>query len=328
MGGINDASLNWVVVGPYGWHAAAVLTDDVRRGIETRGGEQGRAWVTALPAIVERLCDAWSLTIGPVLEGGKGALVVRVIQDGEDAVLKIAPPGSGFASQIATIEAAAGHGYVRLLAHDPGLNAALLEPLGEMLLLRPSAVEEKLDILAATLVEAWKVPKPPATSWHKAAALIDDISRDWARLGRPCSAEVRDTAVAYARRRREATDATVLCHGDPHPANALAVPRPRPGAESGYVFVDPDGFVCEPAYDLGVTVRSFTDEVLAADDPVALLRGWCARLADRTGVDAQAIWEWALVERVSSGLFLSVCGHQDEGRAHLDSAERLIWPGR
>jgi streptomycin 6-kinase len=47
------------------------------------------------------------------------------------------------------------------------------------------------------------------------------------------------------------------------------------------------------------------------------------RLASITGVDAQAILEWAFVERVSSGLFLIVCGHHDEGRAHLDSAERL-----
>jgi streptomycin 6-kinase len=300
-----------------------VPTDDVRRWIDSRG-EQGRAWVAALPAIVERLCDTWPLTIGPILEGGKGALVLRVTRDGDEAVLKIAPPDSEFASEIATIEAAAGRGYVRLLAHDLDVNAALLEPLGDMLGMRPLPVEEKLDILAATLVEAWTVPKPPATAWHKAAALIDDITADWARLDRPCSVELRDTALMYAHRRRDAAAATVLCHGDPHPANALAVRRQRPGAESGYVFVDPDGFICEPAYDLGVTVRSFTDEVLAADDPVALLRGWCARLADRTGVDAQSIWEWAFVERVSSGLYLIVCGHHDEGRAHLESAERLI----
>jgi streptomycin 6-kinase len=143
-----------------------VLTDDVRRGIESRGGEQGRAWVAALPAIVERLCDRWSLAVGPVLGGGKGSLVLRVTRDGDDAVLKIAPPDSKFASEIATIEAAAGRGYVRLLAHDLDVNAALLEPLGEMLLTRSLAVEEKLDILAATLVEAWKAPKPPATSWQ------------------------------------------------------------------------------------------------------------------------------------------------------------------
>jgi len=270
-----------------------VITDDVRRGIENGGGPEGRAWIGARPAIVDRVCAAWSLTTGPVLEGGKAALVMRVRRSGKDAVLKIAPPGVEFASEIATIAAAGGRGYVRLLAHDLSVNAALLEPLGDTLQASPSSVADKLDVLAATLIQAWRTPKPPATGRHKAADLIEDIAADWERLGHPCSGALKDTAIEYARRRLDATGAqTVLCHGDPHPA--------------------------------GVTVRSFTGEVLASDDPVTLLRAWCARLAGSTGADAQAIWEWALIERVSSGLFLMICGHNDEGRAHLDSAEHLI----
>jgi streptomycin 6-kinase len=307
------------------WDADAVITDEVRRGIENGGGPETRAWVEALPEIVGRVSAVWSLTAGPVLWGGKSAFVMRVQRGGGDAVLKIAPPGRQFARQIATIAAAGGRGYVRLLAHDLSVNAALLEPLGGTLLESSCSMEEKLDVLAATLVEAWKTPKPPATGWHKAAQLTQDITAHWERLGRPCSATVTRTAIEYAGRRQAGTGMeTVLCHGDPHPANALAVAQQRAGAESGYVFVDPDGFICDPAYDLGVTVRSFTGELLASDDPVAVLRGWCARLAGATGVDARAIWEWAFIERVSSGLFLMIGGHLDEGRAHLDSAERLI----
>ena len=57
---------------------------------------------------------------------------------------------------------------------------------------------------------------------------------------------------------------------------------------------------------------------------MTLLRGWCARLARATGADARAIWEWVFIERVSTGLFMMICGHLDQGRAHIDSAERLI----
>jgi streptomycin 6-kinase len=301
-----------------------VITDDVRATALSRGAP-GRAWIEALPGIVERIRVAWSLEIGEPLEGGKGALVLRVTRDGADAVLKIAPPGSGFATQIATIVAARGMGYVRLLDADIDLDAALLEPLGGTLGTAPMPVAEKIDILAATLLRAWTAPKPAPTGWHKARHLSEDIPAFWTELGRPCSTALMETAVAYAHQRLADTDAeTVLCHGDPHPGNALAVRTPRPGAGSGYVLVDPDGFVCDPAYDLGVTVRSFTDEMLAAGDPVALLRGWCARLAAATGVDRQRIWEWSFVERVSSGLFLMKYGHPGEARAHLDSAERLI----
>lgn len=89
------------------------------------------------------------------------------------------------------------------------------------------------------------------------------------------------------------------------------------------MFVDPDGFLCEPAYDLGVTMRGWPELVLRAGDPRVLVRGWAARLAALSGVDEQSIWEWAFVERVTSGLYLMRYGHDAEGRDYLASAELL-----
>jgi streptomycin 6-kinase len=302
-----------------------VLTDDVRRSAEARG-PAGAAWIESLPGIVARLRDTWSLTIGESLPGGKAALVLRVSAGDTTAVLKIAPPDSGFAAEVATLAAADGHGYVRLLAADLDRNAALLEALGRPLAYATDSPEEQLDLLAATLAEAWRVSQPPPTGRHRAAALAEYCEELWAYLGQPCPRPLLDRVLDYAHHRLAGDAPTVLCHGDPHVGNALAVPVPRPGATSGYVFVDPDGFSCEPAYDLGVTVRSYPAHVLAAADPVALVRGWCDRLAAATGVDRQAIWEWGFFERVSTGLHMIRYGHPEEGRAHLASAERLL-PG-
>jgi streptomycin 6-kinase len=302
---------------------AVVLTDDVRRTAEARG-PAGAAWIASLPGIVAHLRDAWSLTIGESMPGGKAALVLRVVVGGTDAVLKIAPPDDGFAAEVAAIAGAAGHGYVRLLAADLGRNAALLEALGRPLAHATDSPEEQLDLLAATLVEAWRAPKPPSTGRHRAAGLAEYSELLWAELGRPCPRALLDRVQDHARRRLAGDVPTVLCHGDPHVGNALAVPVPRPGAASGYVFVDPDGFAGEPAYDLGVTIRSYTARVLGAGDPVRLLRGWCDRLAAATDVDSQAIWEWGFIERVSTGLHMIRYGHPEEGRAHLASAERLL----
>ena len=49
-------------------------------------------------------------------------------------------------------------------------------------------------------------------------------------------------------------------------------------------------------------------------------------LAERSGVDAQRIWEWGFLERVSTGLYLlDVVGAPDwVARPYLDSAERLV----
>ena len=306
------------------------FSEDMRRTAEA-DGEAGRAWLAALPGHVATISRVWSLTIGNVLDGGKGAFVARVrTGDGMPAVLKIAPPGPNFANQVRTIGAADGHGYVRLYAYDLDHNAALMEPLGPTLATVSPSVEHSVDVLASMLREAWLVPTSAATTVavgdDKASQLIQLITNLWAELGEPCSRRLRDQAVRYAEQRAAAFDAntSVVCHGDPHAANALAVPMARAGAECGFVFIDPDGFLCDRGYDLGVVIRCWPEVLLASDDPVAQLRVYVDRLAVATGVDDQEIWEWGFIERVSSGLYLQRKGHEEEGRKYLDSGEALL----
>ncbi len=315
-----------------GLHTAAVIqfSEDMRRTAEA-DGERGRAWLAALPGHIATISGAWSLTIGDVLDGGKGAYVARVrTGDGMPAVLKIAPPVPDFANQVRTIVAAEGHGYVRLYAYNLDHNAALMEPLGPTLVTVSPSVERSVDVLASMLRETWLVPASAATAVaagnDKASQLIRLITNLWVELGEPCSRRLRDLAVRYAEQRAAAFDAgtSVVCHGDPHAGNALAVPAARSGAEAGFVFIDPDGFLCDREYDLGVVIRGWPEVLLASDDPVTQLRGYANRLAAATGVDDQVIWEWGFVERVSSGLFLQWKGHEGEGRTFLDSGEALL----
>ena len=74
--------------------------------------------------------------------------------------------------------------------------------------------------------------------------------------------------------------------------------------------------LAEAEYDLGVLMR---------EDPVDLVRGdpfersrW---LAARTGLDATAIWEWGVAERVSTGLLCTKIGLQPVGREMLAAAD-------
>ncbi|MBV1855240.1 aminoglycoside phosphotransferase family protein [Catellatospora tritici] len=306
------------------------LPERVQRTARSKGAE-GRRWLDRLPDDVLHLCGTWSLTLGGALDGGSLAYVARVrTGDGGDAVLKVSPPGPDVDAQVKTLLAADGHGYARLYAHDLARGALLLEPLGAPLSAAGLPVAQVLDLSATVLSQAWRTPLPEsavvAPGEDKASGLIELITVLWSELGRPCSQELVERALRYARRRAEAfdPDRSVVCHGDPHPGNVLAVPSPRAGAECGYVLVDPDGFVDDPAYDLGVVIREWTAEVLTAADPVGLLRGYCARLAAATGVDAQRIWEWGFVERVSSGLYLMRHGHEEYGREFLASGERLL----
>jgi len=63
------------------------------------------------------------------------------------------------------------------------------------------------------------------------------------------------------------------------------------------------------------------------EDPDELMRGdprdRSRRLAEMTGCDEVAIWEWGVVERVSTGLLATRIGMQPVGRQMLEAADRI-----
>jgi streptomycin 6-kinase len=292
-------------------------------------GEPGRAWSAALPGLIADLEREWSITVGRPIPGGSSSYVAWAVRaDGSDAVLKIALLADGWDQQVATLARAEGRGYARLFAADLPRRAILLEPLGRALSTSGRSPPEQLRVLADTLPVAWQdagqVRPPPGAD--KASQLAAYIAEAWSRRDRPCSERVIEQALTYAERRAaEADRDLVIVHGDPHPANLLAVTSARPGAESGYVFVDPDGFVADRAYDLGVAMRDWP-QLLSGAEARTVAEGWCAVLAERSGVDAVRIWQWAFIERVSTGLYLlDVVGSAESmWRSFLGSAERLV----
>ena len=63
---------------------------------------------------------------------------------------------------------------------------------------------------------------------------------------------------------------------------------------------------------------------MVGPDPRGVLRDYAARLADATGEDADAVWDWGYLERVSTGLYVLSFGADTLGRRFLDSARALV----
>jgi streptomycin 6-kinase len=140
------------------------------------------------------------------------------------------------------------------------------------------------------------------------------ITTAWDALDRACSERAIDHALVCAARRTAAYTAerAKAGHGDVHQWNALEAPR-----SEGFALVDPDGLLSEPEYDLGIIMR---------EDPLELLDEGPHRralwLADQTGLDAAAIWEWGVVG-VSTGLLCTSVGLQPVGRDMLAVADHI-----
>jgi streptomycin 6-kinase len=268
-------------------------------------GATGTAWLADLERRVGELASSWGLAIGSTLAGGTEALVVEAtLADGRAAVLKLLPPAAtAGAGELETLCAACGRGYAAVYAADAERRAVLLERLGPPLATLGLTVDAQIAHLCATLAEAWTAHPPDAPLMdgaEKARSLSDFIAHTWRELGQPCSAAVIDTALRYADARARSFDPrrAVLAHGDAHPWNALTVPGSN---TQSFKLIDPDGLRIEPAYDLGILMREWTDELLAGD-ALQLGRQRCDQLAARTGVAAEPIWQWGFIERVSTGL--------------------------
>lgn len=278
-------------------------------------------WVDALPDVVADLERAWSLRVGRVFPDATEALVAEALLEGTTpAVLKLVVPQprvpDAARHEATVLRLARGEGCARLLREDPARGALLVERLGPSLHALGLPVERRHDVLVDAARRVWR-PAPDAglpTGAAKAARLADHVTRMWAELDRPCSAAAVEQALACAERRGQAHDdeRAVLVHGDVHAWNALRA------AGGDFKLVDPDGLLAEPEYDLGVVARE-DPEVYLTGDPAR----WTRRLARRGGADPTAVWEWAVVERVSTGLLLTAIDLQPVGHRMLAAADRI-----
>ena len=300
----------------------------VRRKVRAEGGEAER-WLTDLPELIAGLERDWGIEVGGTLQGGTAAFVAEAVRaDGSPAVLKLAMPAESegrvaLGHELRTLLLVDGRGCVRVLEHDLARGAVLLERLGRQLVELGLPVPQQLRIICGVVRRVWDVP-PDASlpslatkgPWFEAF-----IEATWEELDRPCARQVVDRAVFYAERRTAAFDEerAVLTHGDAHAWNTLEdLAAHRPGA---FRLVDPDGLIAEPEYDLAIPMREFNEELLAAD-ALPIGRERARVLAAHTGRDAQKIWEWGFVERVSTGLYSMQLGDVDGGAEFLRIAER------
>ena len=277
------------------------------------------AWLEELPALVAGLAAEWSVVVGRTYEGGTEAYVAEATRtDGTPAVLKIVVPGAGndVSNEVTALRLADGDGCPALYRSDPARGALLMERLGRPMFELGLPLSRRLDILCATAARMWR-PAPDCglpTGADKARWLADFVVTTWEDLDRPCSEKVVDHALACARRRQQAhrDETSVLVHGDVHQLNALQ-------CGDGFKLIDPDGLLAEAEYDLGVLMRGDPVELLVGD-PLDRAR-W---LGTRTGLDPAAIWEWGVVERLSSGLLCTRIGLQPLGGHTLRAAEAVV----
>ena len=174
-----------------------------------------------------------------------------------------------------------GQGAVRLLAHDPGRKALLLERCLPGTALGDAYDDEALGIAAALLERLWRVP-PPDVDWPQ----LEDVAARWAReLPERYPGRLADEALDAIAALTPIED-PVLCHQDLHGGNILRAKR------EPWLAIDPKPIVAERAYDTVAIVRD-------AMPSLAELRRRLDALSELLRLDRERMRLWGLVKSLA-----------------------------
>jgi streptomycin 6-kinase len=254
-------------------------------------GPEWAAFVDRLPGLLRDLTAEWGLVVDGPPTHGYCALVVPVVADGAEAVLKIAFPDDESEHEALVLQHWGGRGAVRLLRADPRRRALLLERL------HSRDLTELWDVEACEVVGGLygrlHVPAPPqlrtvASYIHRWTAALATLPRDAPiprRLVEQTQSLVRDLTA-------DAGGAGRIVHGDLHGENVLAADR------EPWLVIDPKPMSGDPHYEPAPLLWNRWDEVVDSGNVRDAVRRRFHAVVDAAGLDEDRARDWVVVRMV------------------------------
>ena len=226
-------------------------------------------------------------------------------------MLKIQHPHRESAGEAAALAHWAGEGAVRLLDHDPELQALLIEHSDPGTHLSAADPETALGVIAGLLPRLWKPAAAPFTPLRdEAARWARNLPDSWERAGRPFERRLVDAAVEYLEALAGSQGPEVLLHQDLHSDNILRSQR------EPWLAIDPKPLTGEREFGIAPVVRA--PELGHGRN---LVLGRLDRLSSGLGLDRERARGWVVAQTLAWSI--------EGGRAlpqHLDVARWLLRP--
>lgn len=279
------------------------------RNITDLFGDEGRAWLAALPALIAACERRWSIRVLPPFPAlSYNYAAPAILADGTPAVLKAGVPDLTLRNEIAALRLYDGDGMCRLYEADPAGCAFLIERHlpGTMLSELAAKDDEAATRIGARAMKRLWRPAPPGHSFETLAGWAEGLDRLRAEFGGgagPFAPRLVERAErSYAE--LSAEGAPMLLHGDFHHYNVLAAER------EPWLAIDPKGLVGAPCYEVGAFIYNALPESRADMRRVVARR--VDVLAEELGFARAQVIGWGLFQAVLSAWWTY------EGHGQLD----------
>lgn len=270
--------------------------------------DQGRAWLQALPALLDELAETWSLTLQSHFTNLSFNYVTPALRaDGTPAVLKVGVPNPELLCEMAALRFFDGQSSARLLAADEARGALLIERLTPGITLRALDDDDQVTLITADVMRRlWRPaptdhPFPTAAKWGQG---FTRLRREFGGGSGPFPATLVDAAERLYAELDAASAPPVVLHGDLHQDNILAAQR------APWLALDPKGLVGEPAYEVGALLRNPPYWIAPAElTPVTARR--IDLLTEALGIERFRIAGWGMAQAVLSAWW----AYEDQGHS-------------
>jgi len=268
-----------------------------RRMLEIHG-EEGAAWLAALPAMLDEYARRWELELEPAPWPFTYSVVLPARRaDGTNAILKLAPPEPEWRSGAEALRWFDGHGCARLLEAEVEAGALLLERLSPGTTLTQLDDDERATSIAGRVMrELWR-PLPPQHPFITVEYWASGLAKLRERFGGgsgPVPEPLLALAEDYFAELLATAPPAVLLHGDLHHDNVLAAER------AAWLAIDPKGIAGEPAFEPAQLFTNPGPWLRLQPDLRPIMRRRLDILADETGLERERIRGYGIGKAVLS----------------------------
>lgn len=261
-------------------------------------GDQGRAWLKALPSTIDALANQWGLSNLAPIKNLSYNYVMTGFQGTMPIALKIGCDQFEMQKEMEVINAYDGNRCIGLIDSNMAYNAILLElavPGTSLLSFFPDADDQAIEHTIAIMQSLHAMPIPLDVKIPTVANWLKDLFEP------PVADHMHHIhkAQKIAQRLLATQPAKdVLLHGDLHHGNILLSAR-------GWLAIDPKGVIGDPAFEVCAFIRNPYPEQLK---PRELNVHRIEQFALRMAIDKQRLHEWMYVRVV-----LDACWSINEG---------------
>ncbi len=262
----------------------------------------GAGWLNRLPALVDEYSRRWSLTILPPFPLSYNYVTPALLPDGSEVVLKLGPPNTELASEMAALRHWNGRGAVRLLHAEPENGVMLLErvhPGNTVLDVFDIGRDDETSTRIACQVmrQIWQPPPADANGlltvhrWGRGLLELQNEYDAWSRL---FPRRLMEMAVDLHAGLEASADSPVVLHGDLHHQNIIQ------SEERGWLAIDPKGVVGERAYEVGAWLRNPLPELVEGYDYRRMTARRIDIFAEELGLARERLMGWGMAQAVLS----------------------------